>query len=124
MLGIRKLINYLAPPNTATEKRREYLRREAKIGASLFGPVPRGHQRDFFCLDDNTWIWNEAWEDGNGQLLNMHTRFDIHSNTIIKHQNGVQVPMSLNEIANLVHAMEQYYKLVSTQIYGQVPQAV
>ncbi len=36
---------------------RDLLRHEAKIGGELFGPLPQGGRREFFCLDEYTWIW-------------------------------------------------------------------
>ncbi len=29
----------------------DLIRHEAKIGGTIFGPVPKGHRREFFCLD-------------------------------------------------------------------------
>jgi hypothetical protein len=42
---------------------RELLQLESEIGAKLFGEVPAGHRREFFCLDEKTWIWHEEWID-------------------------------------------------------------
>jgi hypothetical protein len=33
---------------------RELIQLESEIGAKLFGPVPQGFRREFFCLDENT----------------------------------------------------------------------
>ena len=56
------------PKNHTTSKvnERDLLRQESKIGANLFGPIPKGHRRDFFCLDEATWIWHEEWKDEKG----------------------------------------------------------
>ena len=42
---------------------RELIRREAAIGGTLFGSLPKGGQRQFFCLDEHSWIWYEEWKD-------------------------------------------------------------
>ena len=46
---------------------RNLIRHEAKIGGILFGLVPEGGRREFFCLDARTWVWHEEWIDENGQ---------------------------------------------------------
>ncbi len=35
-------------------KERQLIRRESKIGSQLFGQVPSGRSREFFCLDERT----------------------------------------------------------------------
>ena len=39
---------------------RELITLESEIGAELFGPVEKGRHREFFCLDEKTWIWHEG----------------------------------------------------------------
>jgi hypothetical protein len=92
---------------------RSLLQNEAVIGGQLFGPIPKGHKRQFFCLDENTWIWYEEWTV-KGQKLNVTTRYDVRPNGIIKTQDG-QTPQVLtdNETINLYKATELYYKKIS-----------
>ncbi|MBP6041610.1 hypothetical protein KA529_01170 [Candidatus Saccharibacteria bacterium] len=99
-------------------KRRELIRAEAALGAKLFGEVPAGRSRSFFCLDKNTWIWHEAWVDESGQKVQVTTRYSVYSNTVIKTQNEVQVPMDLQELNMLNTAVKAYYPLVASKIYG------
>ena len=35
---------------TLTDRR--LIEMESRIGRELFGPIPAGHRRDFFCLDE------------------------------------------------------------------------
>ncbi len=42
---------------------RDLIRMESAIGAKIFGPVAKGHRREFFCLDETAWIWFEEWVD-------------------------------------------------------------
>ena len=42
---------------------RELLALESEIGSELFGEVPKGHRREFFCLDEKTWMWHEEWRN-------------------------------------------------------------
>jgi hypothetical protein len=94
---------------------RQLIRAEAKIGGKLFGPVPKGHDRQFFCLDEHTWIWHEEWTE-NGQIKAITTRYDVRPSGVIKSQNGqVNQRLSLTEARNLYVAIGLYYKHVSAQ---------
>jgi len=103
---------------TDDNHRREYLRRESQIGATLFGPIPAGVTRDFFCLDETTWVWHESWVDADGQTQHVSTRYDVYPNTIIKTQNGQPMPMTVQELENFTKAVSAYYPLVAQQVYG------
>lgn len=59
---------------------------EAKMGGELFGPVPKGNRREFFCLDEHTWVWHEEWTDKNGQRQFMMTRYDVRPSGVVKSQ--------------------------------------
>lgn len=93
---------------------RSLLRREAEIGGELFGPVPEGRRREFFCLDKHTWIWYEEWVDKNGQRQNLTTRYDVRPNGVLKLQGGkVYQRLSLQEARNLYQTVELYRQRVS-----------
>jgi hypothetical protein len=64
----------------------EAIREEAKIGGKLFGPVPQGTTREFFCLDPYTWVWHEEWTDDKGTYQVRTTRYDVRPNGIYKAQ--------------------------------------
>ena len=64
------------------------LRREAKMGGQLFGPIPAGHRREFFCLDKYTWVWHEEWRDSNGKQRAMTTRYEVRPHGIMKAQGS------------------------------------
>src|SRR5689334_1420374 len=67
---------------------RRFLAREAKIGGELFGPLPQGGNREFFCLDETMWVWHEERPDQNGELTRRTTRYDVRPEGIFKDQNG------------------------------------
>lgn len=104
--------------NTDDNRRREYLRREAELGATLFGPIPAGVTRNFFCLDETTWVWHESWVDANGQVQHISTRYDVYPNTIIKTQNGKPMAMTVEELENFTQAVGAYYPLIAREVYG------
>ena len=104
--------------STTDTKRREFLRREAALGATLFGPAPAGVARSFFCLDETTWVWHESWTDDYGQTQHITTRYDIYPKTIIKSQNGQRMEITLAELENFAAAVRAYYPMVASQVYG------
>ena len=110
---------------TIEEKRtaisRNLMRREAEIGGKLFGPVPKGVRREFFCLDPHTWVWHEEWTGKNGERKSRTTRYNIRSNAILKAQDGSGYHLvSLEEARHLKAAAEAYEKRVKQEIYGVV----
>lgn len=98
------------------EQYRNLIRKEAKIGGKLFGPVPAGHRREFFCLDEHTWVWYEEWVDAHNQRQNKTTRYDVRPNGIVKLQEG-QTPqyVSDEEGRNLYQAVELYKQRIAAE---------
>ena len=97
---------------------RSFLRFEAKIGGQLFGEIPKGHRREFFCLDERTWVWHEEWLE-EGQLKTRTTRYDVRPDGVLKAQDGqVYQKVSLSEIRNLHLAALQYKKRINSEIYN------
>lgn len=99
---------------------RKLMRHEAKIGGQLFGPVPKGGRREFFCLDKHTWVWHEEWTDRNGQHQYATTRYDFRPNGVVKSQNGQYKPVSYREAQNLRSAMLMYRERVNKELYSFV----
>ena len=99
------------------------IRREAAIGGKLFGPVPKGHKRSFFCLDEHTWIWHEEWTV-KGQRRAVTTRYDVRPTGVIKSQDGVSSNQLVTgeEARNLYQAVTLYQQRVSTE-YQRILQA-
>lgn len=109
-------------PTEDDKVERQLIRREAEIGGSLFGPVAKGHRRDFFCLDQHTWVWHEEWQqDGKRQQLT--TRYEVRPNGVLKIQgNRPYQRLSSDEARNLYRAAQLYRQKVGTE-YGRVLQA-
>jgi hypothetical protein len=101
---------------------RELIELEAEIGGSLFGPVPDGHRREFFCLDEHTWVWHEEWVDADKRRHVTSTRYEIHTNGVLKAQDGkVYKFIEGEELRNLTLAVRLYYEAVSRGIYRRDP---
>jgi hypothetical protein len=102
---------------------RELIRLESEIGRELFGPIPKSHRREFFCLDAHTWVWFEEWiDEKTKKAKNLTTRYEIHPNGILKVQEGH--PYQLiegQELRNLSTATKLYRERVMRDIYRRDP---
>ncbi len=120
---LKKIMNGLSAQKDAQRKAdlyRKLLRHEARIGGEVFGPVQPGGRREFFCLDEHTWVWHEEWVDQNGQHQYATTRYDIRPNGLVKSQNGQYKPVSDQEARNLLSAAELYKQRVNSELYSFV----
>lgn len=98
---------------------RALIRREAKIGGELFGAIPKGVRREFFCLDERTWVWHEEWTDQNGRRQVRTTRYDIRPDGILKAQgNSDYQQISSGEAQRLRRAALQYRQRVHDELYA------
>lgn len=101
---------------------RQLIQRESELGGQLFGPVPEGHRRQFFNLDVNTWIWYEEWTDEKGEKQSTTTRYEVHSNGVLKVQDGAPYHfIEGQELINLTRAIQTYYERVTREIYHRDP---
>lgn len=97
------------------------LRHESKIGGQLFGQVPRYNRRDFFCLDEHTWVWHEESFNQNGERVITTTKYNVQPNAVLKSQNNSHYqPVSFKELENLYHATQAYRKRVREEIYSSI----
>ena len=100
---------------------RNLIRREAKIGGTVFGEVPKGNRREFFCLDEHTWIWHEEWKDDNGQYQVKTTRYDVRPSGILKAQDGQPYQkVSRDEAVRLYQASQIYLRRIQNELYTSV----
>lgn len=100
------------------QRYRELLRKEAQMGGTLFGPIPQGVRREFFCLDEHTWIWHEEWVDKNGKQRVVTTRYDVRPNGVLKAQDGQPYTyVELEEGRRLMKAVRLYNRNVQTGLY-------
>ena len=120
---LKKLLSISASgANKELDKRtaiqRNLLRREAQIGGTLFGPIPKGGRREFFCLDETTWVWHEEWTDNSGQRQIRNTRYDMRPSGVLKAQNGQSYQqISREEARHLESAIKTYVKRVKAEVY-------
>ncbi len=115
------LLNFSQHQQEAEDKRKAEIYRslmhwEGKIGGELFGPIPKGTRREFFCLDKKTWVWHEEWTDSDGHHT-LTTRYDIRPNGILKSQgtNDYQ-EIGYEETKNLYNAVKLYCAQVKPEL--------
>lgn len=100
---------------------RDLIRLESQIGAQLFGEVPAGHRREFFCLDPDTWVWYEQGTRG-GKSFEVTTRYEIHPNGVLKVQDGQPYAVvEGEELRNLALATRIYHDRVAREVYNRDP---
>ena len=106
-------------PGTATQ--RDLIRKEAVIGGQLFGQVPSGRLRQFFCLDEHCWVWHEEWiDERSGQRQALTTRYEIRETGVLKAQgNQAYHFVEPEEERNLLEAIRLYTAQVAERVYGQ-----
>lgn len=96
------------------------IKKEAYLGGQLFGALNKGHRREFFCLDENTWILHEIYTDSKTkQKLHSMLRYDICFNQSYKKQdnNLNWQKLSQQEDENLKAAIKIYRHNVLAKLY-------
>lgn len=109
------------PLNKLTEH--QLIKLESQIGRTLFGEIPKGHNREFFCLDADTWVWHEEWKDADGRQKQQTVRYEVRPDGILKVENkGKHSTMVKGEeLANLTLAVRMYQEKVIRDIYKHDP---
>jgi hypothetical protein len=115
---LKGLLSLIAPKNPVqmqADAHRAVLREAAKVGGTVFGPIPDGVRREFFCLDTHTWVWHEEWFDEHKMHHARTTRYDVRPHGIFKAQDGQPYrPVTKEEAVNLYYAVDAYTEAVDT----------
>ena len=119
---IRKLFSAVGlqrQDDRRTRRYRELIRQEAAIGGRLFGEIPSGGRREFFCLDPHTWVWHEEWTDQKGGHHAVTTRYDVRPHGVFKAQEGHPYqPLAGQEASYFYRAAKLYNRRVKAELYG------
>ncbi len=125
LVGDDANVDWLKLPKKRTLKKfteRELLTLESEIGSKLFGPIPEGHRREFFCLDEKTWIWHEEWLDEKKKLATSTVRYEINEHGVLKVQEGARYSyLEGDELQNFGVAIRMYYEQVARGVYNRDP---
>jgi hypothetical protein len=130
LTGDEQSLDYLKMPKLkATTNRplksltkRELLQLESEIGRELFGPVPKDHTREFFNLDEKTWIWHEDFIGPDGKKQTSTIKYEIQEKGILKVEEGARYSyLEGQELDNLLLAIQMYYEQVMRKVYSRDP---
>ena len=102
---------------------RELIQLESQVAQAIFGEKP-AHvlKRDFFNLDETTWVWHEEIERPDGTIAESTTRYEVQPNGILMVQPGPKYTyLEGVELRNFVIAVKAYYERVSREIYKRDP---
>ena len=115
--ALKKAVARLYPQKSSVKQiEQELMRKEAAIGATLFGPIPEGHLRQFVCLDEKTVLWYESRAAG-GQPIT--TRYEVYADHIVKVQDDQPAQIIPEvEAKTLLQAVRWYHYLVAKNVYG------
>lgn len=92
---------------------------ESALGRTIFGPVPEGHQREFFAARKNVWIWYENWTDQNGRKRKMTVRYEVRPAGVFKRTNtGKYKKIGGAELNNFRKATHTYLNLIKAKLYS------
>lgn len=95
----------------------ELLNAESQFGRTLFGPIPAGHQREFFHDRDNVWIWHEGWS-AQGMDYRLTVRYEVRPNGVFKKiAAGKYVRLLDDELENFRRAAHAYLYLIKHNLY-------
>lgn len=117
MLGLFRNIATQRQAERKAELYRNLIRHEARIGGTLFGPIAKDHRREFFCLDERTWVWHEEWQE-NGQVMAQTTRYDVRPTGILKAQGDTYQAVSEEEANRLYSVAQSYRDKVLNEMYS------
>lgn len=84
---------------------------EGRLGGEIFGPVQPGGRREFFCLDEHTWVWHEEWIDpATKKRRVVTTRYDVRTDGILKSQGGQAYQMLRGQEAQNFYSAVRLYE--------------
>ena len=96
----------------------ELVNAESAIGRTIFGPIPEGHQREFFEYRKNIWIWHESVVDPQGVMKEMTVRYEVRPNGVFKRPgDGYYQKIEGVELDNFRKAAKLYLDLIKAQLY-------
>lgn len=119
---IKKMLNLAGVDSEEARQEKllkDLIRHEARIGGTLFGEIPRDGRREFFCLDEHTWVWYEQWKDELGNKQSRTTKYAVRPSGVVKSQNGSHYQrVSDQEALKLLDAARNYQRRVNSEIYS------
>ena len=92
---------------------------ESELGRTIFGPIPAGHNREFFEARKNVWIWHESFVNPQGVMEDMTVRYEVRPNGVFKRPgSGKYRKIEGVELDNFRKAAHIYLELVKAKLYS------
>ncbi|MBR0431737.1 hypothetical protein IJK16_01920 [Candidatus Saccharibacteria bacterium] len=90
---------------------------ESFYGRTIFGPIPAGHQREFFEQTKNVWVWYESWTE-QGVKKESTIRYEVRPDGVYKKPLGGKIRRIYgDELDNFRMAALTYLKLIKANLY-------
>lgn len=90
---------------------------ESALGATIFGVIPEGHQREFFRYTHNIWIFHENWLEY-GKRRESTIRYEVRKDGVYKFPLGENcTKLEGTELNNFIGAAREYLRLVKSYLY-------
>ncbi|MBQ6460959.1 hypothetical protein IKF88_01155 [Candidatus Saccharibacteria bacterium] len=117
-MSLKKLLGF-EPKYSAKLTYNDLINAESELGRTLFGPIPVGHQREFFEHRKNIWIWHESWVDDTNVMHNLTIRYEVKPEGVFKKIAGQQYEkLEGAELDNFRLAAKSYLNLIKTKLYS------
>ncbi len=108
----------ISPRYSGKPSYEDLINAESALGRTIFGPVPDGHQREFFIAKKNVWIWHENWTDKFGELQEMTVRYEVRPTGVFKKAGRSDYhKIEGAELDNFRKAAHSYLNLAKTKLY-------
>lgn len=105
-------------PRSSRPSHDEIINAESRLGSLVFGPIPEGHQREFFHDRNNVWIWYEGWRDERGQACEQTVRYEVRPSGVYKKMSaGQYLRLEGGELENFRRATHTYLALIKQHLY-------
>ena len=127
-MSLKELLNFPELPKLPFRKPQEkysnkltyedLINAESELGRTLFGPIPAGHNREFFEHKKNIWIWHEHWVNEMGQEQGVTIRYEVRPDGVFKKAEGHGYQrIEGAELENFRNAAHSYLELVKSKLY-------
>lgn len=115
---LRKLFGFLTQEEREDELYNRLIHHEGQIGSKLFNKSPNSVLREFFCLDEVTWIWYEEWIGRDGEVHKHEIRYEVRPDSVVKFTGGHYSYLTKTEAEHFFDAVRAYKGKVMSELYS------
>ena len=115
-MSLKSLLKPVSYSNKPTYD--DLMNAESALGRTIFGPIPAGHQREFFKTKNNKWLWHESWFDETNNRKEVTILYEVRPSGVFKKPlGGNYQKLDGVELENFRNALHLYLNLVKTNLY-------